>query len=267
MEPDPHHISKTKKSLHKTIKWHIAQEGKSRIGHLVLNRPEAKNAISKQMWIAIPRCFEELRTAGANIIVIEGSGGSFAAGADIAELKGLENIEDVRSNWYAIANTLDFVYHFDLPVIAAINGPCMGGGCLLASACDLRYASDSSSFSVPVAKLGIALDDANLLRLSALIGSARTKEIIYRACVLSAREAESWGLVNRVFPQQKFASMLKKIVSEIAANSLFSIKSAKESLASLNNGSSIEKRNESTVIESYMSEDFKRRIKRALTKG
>ena len=243
----------------------IGRRLEGRIGRLTLNRPESRNAISKQMWLDIPAALTALANDGAEILVIEGAGDSFAAGADIMELKELENLADVKDNWGAIAQALDFLYECKLPVIAAIDGPCMGGGCLLASACDLRYASRRSKFAVPIAKLGIALDDANLGRLAALVGLAKAKELVFRANVITAGEAESIGLINAVFEDSEFDAQFAKVLSEISANSMLSIKEAKASFARLfdfgKNG-----REQESVLRSYLGEDFRKRIKRALSK-
>lgn len=236
------------------------------IGRIALNRPESRNAISRQMWLDIPACLHDLKNNDAELVVIEGVGESFAAGADIGELKDIEGIESARENWSAISHSLNFVYEFPLPTIAAIDGPCLGGGCLLACACDLRYATQRSTFAIPVAKLGIALDDANLSRVTALIGASRSKELIFRAKTLNAEEALFWGLVNEVFSSTEFAARLLFILSEIKANSTTSILESKASikriLSPLQSSENLE-----AVLASYLGEDFRQRIQEALKKG
>lgn len=243
----------------------ISSRLEGRIGRLTLDRPESRNAISKQMWLDIPAVIAELERGGAELIVIEGAGDSFAAGADIMELKDLENESDVQSNWEAIAEALNFIYALKLPSIAAIDGPCMGGGCLLACACDLRYASRRSKFAVPIAKLGIALDDANLGRLASLVGVGKAKELVFRAQIVSASEAESIGLINATFDDHEFNEKIAEILSQICANSLLSIQQAKESFSRLFEFSK-NADNEGSVLRSYLGEDFRNRIKRALNK-
>lgn len=132
------------------------------VGRLILNRPNVHNAISRQMWEAMPAKLEALKQRGAKVVVVSGQGNSFAAGADFKELAQIKDYSHARENWYAIANCLNAVAQFSLPTIASIHGNCMGGGLLLALACDLRFASESASFALPVAKLGIVLDDENL---------------------------------------------------------------------------------------------------------
>lgn len=235
------------------------------IGRIIINRPESRNAISKEMWLAIPKIMEDLQSRGARVIVFEGSQDFFAAGADLWELQNIKTAEDAKENWQAIANCLDYVAEFALPTIAAIDGPCLGGGCLLACACDLRYASRRSTFSVPIAKLGIVLDQANLSRLCRQIGTVRTKELIYRAMVLNAEEAMNWGLINAVFFEQEFAAMIEFTVSEIIACSPVSICETKKSLLKINNNEQ-DDGHEEKVLASYLSDEFKSRLAGALKK-
>ena len=233
------------------------------LGEIVLNRPTSHNAISRSMWLSIPQHLRDLQNSGATIVVIRGEGESFAAGADIMELKELSDYKSAEENWNAIANALEFLYMFELPVIAAIDGACLGGGCLLATACDLRYASERSSFSVPIARMGIAIDDTNLSRLACLIGVGRAKEMIFRARRISADEALSWGLLNDVFSSHEFQSKLALVLAEIMANSAFSIKEAKASFARslLVKTDSL---NHETVVRSYLLPDAQDRLRRAL---
>jgi enoyl-CoA hydratase/carnithine racemase len=253
-------------------------ETSGQIAELILNRPDSRNAISREMWLAIPQLLRELRmhpgsadvpSSSANtdpaIVVIRGVGNSFAAGADISELQDIENLDDSRQNWDAIASALDAVYHFELPTIAAIDGPCMGGGCLLASSCDLRYASARSCFSVPIAKLGIVLDDANLGRLAALVGVSRAKEMIFRARRLTASEALDWGLVNDVFAPESFQEKFNKVLQEIMDNSAVSLKEAKASFARFTAFAS-DPANKDKVVGSYLLPDSQERIQKALKK-
>lgn len=236
-----------------------------KIGRLLINRPGSHNALSRKMWLSIPAHLDSLRASGANLIIIEGTGQSFAAGADLLELKDLDNLDDAQSNWAAIADTLDYVYNFQVPTIAAVDGACLGGGCLLAASCDLRYASRRSQFSVPIARLGIVLDDANLGRLASLLGAQRAKELIFRALVLDADTAFSWGLLNDVFPDAEFEKQISAICSEILSNSPLSISEAKSSFARYVRLTS-NADNERMVISSYLEPEFKRRVERALRK-
>lgn len=239
----------------------IVSQLSEHIAFLSLNRPDARNAISKQMWLQIPQEVQKLVENGAHIIVFEGVGEAFAAGADLDELKELKTFEDAEANWNAIAAALDAVYSCPIPTIAAIDGACMGGGLLLACACDLRYASSRSILGLPIARLGIVLDDVNLGRLASIIGVSRAKEMVYRAQTITAALALTYGLVNDVFDESTFIRQIGQAVGEILKNSAISITEAKASFArycSLSTNMD----NERAVVTSYLGPDFLDRIVR-----
>lgn len=233
------------------------------VGYLYLNRPDVHNAISRSMWDAIPIELEKLKNKGARLIVIAGKGPSFAAGADFKELRQIKNYSQAKDNWQSIANCLNAVSRFSLPTIAMIQGNCMGGGLLLAIACDLRYAADNASFALPIARLGIVLDDGNINRLVSLVGPSMAKEIIYLARVLTAKRALQIGLVNDCMPETQLEQSVELHAQEIIKNSASTIEEAKlscgracarasESLAST--------QDESAVVNSYLSEEFLSRL-------
>lgn len=229
------------------------------IAFLSLNRPDARNAISKEMWLRIPIEIQKLYEKGARVIVFEGVGEAFAAGADLDELSQLTTFEEAESNWRAIADALDAVHACPLPTIAAIDGACLGGGLLLACACDLRYASSRSILGLPIARLGIVLDDTNLARFASIVGVARAKEMVYRAQTITAALALNYGLVNDVFDESAFIRSIGQAVGEILKNSALSISEAKASFARAN-FLAPNRENERAVVTSYLGPDFLERI-------
>lgn len=237
----------------------LVPEIKDGIGFIKLNRPQLKNAISRQMWKGIPKMMADLEKKGARVIVFHGEGGAFASGADLAELQTIKNINDATEMWTAIRDSLNVIANFALPTISMIQGPCMGGGCLLAIACDLRYADTGSMFSVPVARLGIVLDDDNLNRLADLIGTAFTKELVYTGAIISGAEAFECGLINAVFEPNELEEGVRQRALAISVNAPNSIREAKKSLARI---SKIDAQDQKIVIESYLSPEFKQRIAR-----
>ena len=160
----------------------IRYELKELVGLVFIDRPEFRNALSTAMWRALPVVLDSLKTSGARAIVLGGAGGAFASGADLTELKELRTSEQANEFWSAIEDCLNFVSNFSLPVVAMIDGACVGGGCLLASACDLRYASERATFAVPVARLGIILDDASIARLVSILGDSFTRQMLFYGC-------------------------------------------------------------------------------------
>ena len=237
----------------------IVSQISEQIAFLTLNRPNSRNAISNKMWLQIPSELLKLQEGGAKVIVFDGVGDSFAAGADLDELRELTTFEEAQANWNAIAEALDAIYSCPVPTIAAINGPCLGGGMLLACACDLRYATVRSIFGLPIARLGIVLDDVNLARLVSLIGVGRAKEMVYRSTNITAALALSYGLINDVFEEETFIRSIGHAVGEILKNSVNSISEAKASFARYS-GLSGTMENDRAVVASYLSPDFVERI-------
>lgn len=237
----------------------LIPEIKDGIGFIKLNRPQLKNAISRQMWKGIPKMMSDLAKKGARVIVFHGEGGAFASGADLAELQTIKNYNEAQEMWMSIRDSLNQIANFELPTISMIQGPCIGGGCLLSIACDLRYADTQSMFSVPVARLGIVLDDDNLNRLVSLIGTAFTKELVYTGAIISGAEAFECGLINGLFEPNELQEGVRQRALAIASNAANSVREAKKSLLRI---AKIDAQDQKVVIESYLSPEFKQRIER-----
>lgn len=240
-------------------------DGASAIGWLTISREERRNAISTSMWSAIPECLSDLKEKGARVMVLTGSHGCFASGADIEDLKVIADLKGATNFWHAIRDCLQFIHTFPLPVIAMVDGPCIGGGCLLATACDMRIASDHSTFGVPVARLGIVLDDASVLRLVHLIGPAQTAQMLYTGNVLNAERAYHLGLINESVPAGMLESSVKDLCNTIASNAYGSVFESKRSIrractAGFESLSDLMPQHESVVLASYLTSDFKQRV-------
>jgi len=204
------------------------------VATISFNRPDARNAISKAMWRELPKLLSKVTNEGVRVIVITGEAQCFAAGADIGELIAVEDQAAADDLSGAIADGIEAVAQAKAATIAMIDGPCLGGGCLVAAACDLRYASQLATFSVPIAKLGIVLDQTNVLRLAGLIGPAWTKEMIYGAATIDSITAQSIGLVNDYFEDKdQLTDFVYRKAQIIAANSLTSILGVKATINSL----------------------------------
>lgn len=236
-------------------------------GYLIINRPESQNAMTKLMWDSVVPALNDLKSWGAQVVVIKGTGSAFCAGADLNELMQIDGQDAAASQWHSIKNALDELKAFALPTVAMINGHCMGGGCLLAMACDLRYAVRTARFSIPIAKLGIVLDDANILRLMSLVGPSVASEMLYTAMSLSADEAERVGLINRALDPENFLLHVNEICNAIYENGPASILEVKSSIARILShahpeGSLASFDDQTRVIGSYLSNDFQERIRK-----
>lgn len=235
------------------------------VGWITLNRPGMRNAISHDMWMAIPEKLSWMHDNGAKAVVFCGAGGNFASGADLEEMEQIDNYARAQTFWHALSEALDYVYAFELPLIAMIDGACIGGGLLLSVACDLRYASANASFGVPVSRLGIVLDDDNIARLTYLVGPAKAKEILFTGDVITAQEAHSIGLVNRVEDVADLRATVERVSKRIAENGYASIIESKRSVRrAMSEGarSGLLPQHETVVVSSYLTSDFRTRIKR-----
>jgi enoyl-CoA hydratase/carnithine racemase len=179
----------------------ITHERRGRIAWTVLNRPQARNALTFDMYEGL---FEEAKRLAddpeVRAWVITGAGGkAFAAGTDISQFTGFRTGEDALEYELRIDRVLSAVEDCPKPVIAGIAGACTGGGLGIAGVCDLRIAAANARFGVPVARtLGNCLSTMNVARFAALIGPARLKDLVFRARLMDAAEALAAGFVSEV---------------------------------------------------------------------
>ncbi len=171
------------------------------IGTVTINRPEVLNALSQSVYTELYGLFKEIEKDGdVGVVILTGSGEkAFVAGADIAAMQPMNSI-DVEGFIDIARNAFDQVYSLKKPVIAAINGFALGGGCELAMCCDLRIASENARFGQPEIALGIIPGGGGTQRLTRLIGECRAKELIYTGDIIDAHTAFEFGLINKIVP-------------------------------------------------------------------
>jgi enoyl-CoA hydratase/carnithine racemase len=200
------------------------------IGRMVLDNPARRNAIGGAMWRAIPGAMADFDADPAvRCVVIRGEGTvAFAAGADISEFeKNRSSEEGVRAYEQAVEAAHRAIEDSPKPVIALIHGFCIGGGLATALSCDLRYASPSSQFAIPAARLGLAYGVTGTSRLVATVGHAAAREIMFTARRYGAEEALAMGLVNRVLPEEQLDEYVRKVSLDLAGNAPLTIAAAK----------------------------------------
>jgi enoyl-CoA hydratase len=196
-------------------------------GLITVHRPEALNALNSALIAELSDTLDEAASLGLRSLVITGAGEkSFVAGADIAEMKDL-NPPEAEQFSVAGNRVMEKVEQFPIPVIAAINGYALGGGCELALACDIRLAGERASFSFPEVSLGILPGYGGIRRLVRLIGPGRAKELIFTARRVAATEALTMGLVNNVYPTTELMAEALKCASLINAHAPLGVKGAK----------------------------------------
>jgi enoyl-CoA hydratase len=206
------------------------------IGRLVLDNPERRNAISADMWKAIPPAIAGFNAdSEIRCIVLRGEGTqAFAAGADISEFeKNRSNEADVKAYEAATGAAHHAIENSNRPVIALIHGFCVGGGMAVALSCDLRYADESSQFAIPAARLGLGYGIHGTGRLVSTVGHAMAREIMFSARRFKAAEALAMGLVNRVLRDSELDEYVKNVALELAANAPLTMAASKAAINAL----------------------------------
>ncbi len=206
----------------------VEQEGKVAI--LTINRPDKLNALSSTVHIEGVKALDELRTdETVRVVIITGSGEkSFIAGADISEFEGKTPVTQ-RATFQerTLFNTID---SFPKPVIAMVNGFCLGGGNELALACDLRVCSENARFSQPEINLGIIPGGGGTQRLTRLIGEGRSMEITLTGDMIDAETAYRFGLVNHVHPLADLRTKTLELAAKIGEKAPIALQLAKEAV-------------------------------------
>lgn len=205
-------------------------ERKDGVIYLTINRPEALNALNTKLLEALQESLDDLATTDARCLILQGAGDrAFVAGADVSEMKHLTKAEALG---FGRLGNLVFakLSALPLPVIAAIDGFCLGGGLELALAADIRVASDKASFSFPETGLGIMPGFGGTVRLPRLIGEAAAFDLIYTGRRIKADEALALGIVSRVFPADDFSAEVMKLAQTIAAKAPLALRAAKMSI-------------------------------------
>ena len=193
-----------------------------------LNRPEQRNALSNQLMSELVGALENLDADEAiRCIVLTGDDKAFAAGADIKELSGATHFE---LYFGGRIDKWDAIRKIRTPIVAAVSGYCLGGGCELAMACDLIVASESAQFGQPETNLAVLPGAGGTQRLTRAIGKSKAMDVILTGRFLSAQEAEQSGLVARVFPQETWLEDAKSVAASIAEKSPVGVRLAKESV-------------------------------------
>ena len=206
------------------------------VGHLGLNQPEKHNAISYAMWVGIAEVMEAFRDDDeVRVVVMSGEGGrAFSAGADISEFAEKRSTE-AQIEAYEVAGraAYDAITHCPKPVIARIEGYCVGGGLAVALCADLRIATDDSRFGIPAAKLGVGYSHKGLRPLVDLVGPTYAKEILFTAKRFTASEAQRMGLVNQVVARDEIDAFVEDYARTIATNAPLTVKACKTIVAEL----------------------------------
>ena len=226
-----------------------------------LNRPKELNALNLQLMLEIKHALAELdEQESVRCIIITGNEQAFAAGADIKQMESRTPIDLLKIDQF---ETWDQIRKTKKPIIAAVSGFCLGGGCELAMTCDMIIASETAKFGQPEIKLGIMPGAGGTQRLTRAVGKALAMEMVLTGKFISAEEAFRAGLVNKVVPEEVYLIEAVKLAQEIASMSPVAVRLAKESVlkafdSSLQEGLFFERKN---FYMCFASEDQKEGMK------
>ena len=230
---------------------------------IILNRPEKHNAISWDMWQALGQAIGEAeRQEGLRAVLLRGEGKSFSSGIDVTTFMLLpqrygdgwkQKMRTITVEFQAVVNRLE---RLELPTIALLHGHCLGMALELVLACDLRIATEGARLGLPESLLGLIPDVGGTTRLTRLVGPGRAKELIFTGRPIEARQAEQWGLVNRVVAEAELMSAAESLIAEIARAAPLAVGMAKrviDGLSDLDRGLTLEGWAQSQLMS---TEDF-----------
>ena len=204
----------------------IIFEKEENVAVITFNRPEAMNALNNQTRTEFAEAIAEVAADDEiKVLILTGSGKAFVAGSDIKEFN--------KTTPFMAHNILrlgEMVEKLTKPVIAAVNGFCLGGGCEIAMGCDIIIASEKAKFGQTEINIGIIPGGGGTQRLQRLIGPCRAKELIFTGDIIRAEEADRIGLVNRVVPMDELMSVAKEMAKKIAGKSAAALKLAKQAI-------------------------------------
>jgi enoyl-CoA hydratase/carnithine racemase len=238
----------------------LLYEVRDDIGWIIFNRPAARNALTFAMYESLAAiCAAQTEAPTLRALVLTGAGEkAFASGTDIGQFRAFDGPEDAIAYEARLDRVLDTIERCPIPMIAALAGACTGGGAGIAACCDLRVAAANLRFGFPIARtLGNCLSMANIARLSALIGPARVKEIIFTARLVEAEEAKAVGLVSEILPDH--AALMARtaaLARAIAGNAPLTLRATKEAVRRLRARHAADA-DKDLILLCYLSQDFR----------
>jgi enoyl-CoA hydratase len=209
----------------------VLYEKKGGIAYVTVNRPKVLNALNTPTWSDLRTAFEDARDDDAvRGVILTGAGDkAFIAGADISELAQAAAFDAQQSSRFG-QQVLDLVENLGKPVVAAVNGFALGGGCETAMACTIRLAVDSARFGQPEVALGLVPGGGGTQRLPRLVGKGRALQLILSGDMISAQEAYRIGLVNEIVPAAELITRAEAILHKIASNGPIAVKFSLEAV-------------------------------------
>ena len=247
----------------------ILYEVNEGVGRITFNRPQARNAFTFKMYERLAAiCREAATNSSVKVLVLTGADEkAFAAGTDISEFRNFSTAQDAMDYEARINSLLDSFERIPIPTIAAIAGPCTGGGAAIAACCDIRIGAANARFGVPIARtLGNCLAMPNYVRLTALLGPARVKELIFTARLLDSAEARAIGLLSEVLPDYAaLQNRAEELARTVAANAPLTLRVTKEAIRKIKERMTPEE-DRQMILTCYLSNDFREGLEAFLNK-
>jgi enoyl-CoA hydratase/carnithine racemase len=200
------------------------------VARLTLSRPEARNAIPAGEWEALAAAAAEAGQAGARILLLQGRGDAFCAGADITDFDAMREDPAAAGRLrLAMRAALDRLRELPFPIVAVVDGPCYGAGVALAMACDLRIAGPRARFAITPARFGISYPQQDVARLVSLVGPGQAARLLFGAGSIDGAEAERIGLVE-LYAADRLAETAEELAQRVLANSRDSLATLKRAV-------------------------------------
>ena len=237
------------------------------IAWLTFNRPEARNAMTFGMYRRLGEICRK-PDPRVRVLVLRGAGDkAFVSGTDISQFREFKTPKDAIEYEATMDGVFDALEDVPVPTIAAIQGACTGGGAGIAAACDLRLGAPSAKFGFPIARtLGNTLSMRNHARLAALIGVARTKDILFRARLMDAQEMLAAGLLNEITGEDELYSRAEDLARTLLEHAPLTLRAAKEALNRVIRHWAPPSGGDDFVVRNYMSADFREGVEAFLAK-
>lgn len=230
------------------------------IGRITFNRPQARNALTFRMYEQLEEiCLQAENDSSVKVLLLTGAGEkAFAAGTDISQFRAFSTAQDALDYESRIERVVSALESSRVPTIAAIAGACTGGGFTIAGCCDLRIGAANARFGVPIARtLGNCLSMSNYVRMSALLGPARVKDVIFTARLIEAEEAYKIGLLGEILPDyNSLQSRANDLARTVASQAPLTLRVTKEALRRITDKMSPEE-DRDLILKCYLSNDFR----------
>lgn len=232
------------------------------VARLVIDRPEARNAIPASRWQALGDRAVEAEREGARLLVVCGAGGAFCAGADLGDFPGLMDDESARAAFrLSMRRAFENLADLGIPTVAAIDGPCFGAAVALAMACDMRIAGPGARFAITPSKMGISYPQEDVHRLVSLVGAGQAARLLFGAAPIDGEEAARIGLVERYSATAAgFEQEVESLTEAILANSAHSIALLKRSIRLAAAGVANDRGQDQAFDACFGSSDFAERL-------